>query len=390
MPVITQFIPRFRSAFQCIGPSCEEHCCQGWTVQIDKATFRLYWFSDDERIRATARGSLEKVKKSDHDWGRVRLDSQGVCPFLDSERLCTIHSRLGEQALSETCSSYPRYTVTFPYQHKESLTLSCPQASRLLLLDPEAMLIDTQDQPTLPLHHSVPEQALRLNQLSYQIALTHELPLEQRLWIMGMLVYHDEGRSSYEQFLDELVALAGSGQLQAMYATIPAMPRVKWWALRTLTQLLLQSNERSGRGTVIIGECLETLYALLDGEYDEEKMAFFPRVWQAQVAPFLAERPYLLDNYLLYQLYHFNFPYRADGVMVNAYRLLVADLFLLRSYFCLLAHRGELTEEKVVSLVYSYHARRQHNLAFEQQICEQLIETGFGSDITLYALLGIA
>ncbi|EPC3544794.1 flagellin lysine-N-methylase, partial [Aeromonas hydrophila] len=77
MPMLTRFVPRFRSTFHCIGPACEEHCCQGWSIQIDKPTFRLYWFSDDERIRATARGCLQKTKSSNDDWGRVKLDEQG-------------------------------------------------------------------------------------------------------------------------------------------------------------------------------------------------------------------------------------------------------------------------------------------------------------------------
>ncbi|BBR39476.1 flagellin lysine-N-methylase [Aeromonas allosaccharophila] len=390
MPMLTRLVPRFRSTFHCIGPACEEHCCQGWSIQIDKPTFRLYWFSDDERIRAMARGCLQKTKSSDDDWGRMKLDEQGVCPFLDSDKLCTIHRRLGEQALSNTCSTYPRSTVSFLNQQKDSLTLSCPEACRQLLLDPDAMLIESQEQAAASLFLAVPDAALRLNQLSYQIALTQELSLEMRLWMIGMLIHHDEGNSSYEQFLDELVALLEKGQLQAMYDTIPSLPNVQWWALRTLTNLLLQSNDTNHRGRAMIEECLDTLYKLLDGEYDQEKMAFFPRLWREQVAPFLAARPHLLDNYLLYQIYNFNFPYRNEHSMESAYRLLVADLFLLRSYFCLLAHQGELTEENVIKLVYSYHARRQHNLSFEQELATGLLETGFSSDITLYALLNLS
>ncbi|MFQ1618483.1 flagellin lysine-N-methylase [Aeromonas veronii] len=390
MPMLTRFVPRFRSTFHCIGSACEEHCCQGWSIQIDKPTFRLYWFSDDERIRATARGCLQKTKSSNYDWGLVKLDEQGVCPFLDSDKLCTIHRLLGESALSNTCSTYPRTTGTFLNQKKESLTLSCPEACRQLLLDPDAMLIETEELTVASLSQAVPDAAQRLNQLSYQIAMTQELSFEMRLWMIGMLIHHDERNSSYEQFLDELVALLEKGQLQAMYDTIPSLPNVQWLALRTLTHLLLQSNDTNQRGRVMIEECLNTLYKLLEGEYDQEKMAFFPRLWREQVAPFLAERPHLLDNYLLYQIYNFNFPYCNEHSMEAAYRLLVADLFLLRSYFCLLAHQGELTEEKVIKLVYSYHARRQHNLSFKHELATGLLDTGFSSDITLYALLNLS
>lgn len=390
MPMLTRFVPRFRSTFDCIGSACEEHCCQGWSIQIDKPTFRLYWFSDDERIRATARGCLQKTKSSNYDWGLVKLDEQGVCPFLDSDKLCTIHRLLGESALSNTCSTYPRTTGTFLNQKKESLTLSCPEACRQLLLDPDAMLIETEELTVASLSQAVPDAAQRLNQLSYQIAMTQELSFEMRLWMIGMLIHHDERNSSYEQFLDELVALLEKGQLQAMYDTIPSLPNVQWLALRTLTHLLLQSNDTNQRGRVMIEECLNTLYKLLEGEYDQEKMAFFPRLWREQVAPFLAERPHLLDNYLLYQIYNFNFPYSNEHSMEAAYRLLVADLFLLRSYFCLLAHQGELTEEKVIKLVYSYHARRQHNLSFKHELATGLLDTGFSSDITLYALLNLS
>jgi hypothetical protein len=36
------FQPRYAKDFQCIGPDCEDSCCEGWTVYVDKASYKKY------------------------------------------------------------------------------------------------------------------------------------------------------------------------------------------------------------------------------------------------------------------------------------------------------------------------------------------------------------
>jgi lysine-N-methylase len=68
------------------------------------------------------------------------------CPFL-SEGLCSIQKRLGEQYLSIMCSLYPRIMNVVDDVLQRSLDLSCPEAARLVLLDPNPMQFDEEEGP---------------------------------------------------------------------------------------------------------------------------------------------------------------------------------------------------------------------------------------------------
>lgn len=35
-------IPEYLTKFSCIGASCEDTCCAGWKVAVDKTTFQKY------------------------------------------------------------------------------------------------------------------------------------------------------------------------------------------------------------------------------------------------------------------------------------------------------------------------------------------------------------
>ena len=58
---------------------------------------------------------------------------------MDTEKLCSIHSAMGAQALSPTCSSFPRTNRVYKNEIEKSLNLSCPEVTRLLLNDRESM-----------------------------------------------------------------------------------------------------------------------------------------------------------------------------------------------------------------------------------------------------------
>lgn len=57
----------------------------------------------------------------------------GSCCMLDKDGLCSIQRSLGEAALCDTCRLYPRHVEEFCGVREWSLSLSCPEAARLIL-----------------------------------------------------------------------------------------------------------------------------------------------------------------------------------------------------------------------------------------------------------------
>lgn len=133
--------PRYSVSFACTGAACEDNCCTGWSVHIDKKTFNAYRQSHVPQLTDRIEKKLKRVRSLNSDKQYARIEMEPVseaCPFME-EKLCSVQREMGEDKLSNTCSTYPRSTRVIDGQHEQSLTLSCPEAARLALLHSDAM-----------------------------------------------------------------------------------------------------------------------------------------------------------------------------------------------------------------------------------------------------------
>jgi len=139
--------PRSYHAFRCIGADCEDTCCVGWIVQVDKSTYENYQHCDDPELgpRLHQLVTINAPHPSDDNYARIALDGP-ACPFF-SEGLCGIQKKLGEEYLSIMCSAYPRVMNVVDDVLQRSLDLSCPEAARIVLLDPDPMQFDEDEGP---------------------------------------------------------------------------------------------------------------------------------------------------------------------------------------------------------------------------------------------------
>lgn len=136
--------PIYMQKFKCIGGECEDSCCAGWRVVFDKKTTQSYLSAPHEEVRIIAKANIKKIKenRSSANYSFVQMNAQGACPFQQADKLCMIQGRMGEKALSKTCSTYPRHQGILDQGKVEVATLSCPEAARLCLLTPDAMQIE--------------------------------------------------------------------------------------------------------------------------------------------------------------------------------------------------------------------------------------------------------
>lgn len=122
---------QFYKEFKCIGGICEDSCCENWEIDLDDASLKKYMKQG---------GAFGKRLK---DCTRVR-DKQFIlngtrCPFLNDQNLCDIFIEMGEECLCETCTNFPRHIEEFDNLKEVSLTMSCPEASRIMLSKKEKM-----------------------------------------------------------------------------------------------------------------------------------------------------------------------------------------------------------------------------------------------------------
>ena len=113
--------------FKCIASKCEDTCCAGWGIVIDDVTYDRY---------KNVQGKFGERLRSEivHEAGENIFVLKGNnCPFLNKEKTCDIYINIGEENLCYTCQQYPRYTEEFGSLREIGISLSCPEAARIML-----------------------------------------------------------------------------------------------------------------------------------------------------------------------------------------------------------------------------------------------------------------
>lgn len=117
--------PHFYDSFVCTGGSCPDTCCAGWQIMIDENSLDRY---------GNEPGEFGKILRNSIDWEEECFyQNDQRCAFLNNENLCDIYRVLGADALCDTCRLYPRHTEEYEGLRELSLSLSCPEAAKIIL-----------------------------------------------------------------------------------------------------------------------------------------------------------------------------------------------------------------------------------------------------------------
>ncbi|MBR4983583.1 MAG: flagellin lysine-N-methylase [Lachnospiraceae bacterium] len=119
-------IPDYYQDFECIADKCEDTCCAGWQIVIDKKTLKKY---------TKIKGDFRKRMFKSVDWfqGTFKQDKDKRCAFLNEKNLCDLYLSQGEEGFCKTCREYPRHTEEFEGVREITLSISCPEVARILM-----------------------------------------------------------------------------------------------------------------------------------------------------------------------------------------------------------------------------------------------------------------
>lgn len=112
--------------FTCLAGDCPDTCCSGWQVDLDNKTAETYmslagslWDEVRSRLISTEEGYAFQMNGK-------------RCPFLNEDNLCRLILANGDGILSTTCREHPRFWEEYRDIRETALSLSCPEAARLL------------------------------------------------------------------------------------------------------------------------------------------------------------------------------------------------------------------------------------------------------------------
>ena len=119
-------IPDYYKEFSCTADQCEDTCCAGWQIVIDKKSLKKYW---------NEKGPYKKKLRNSIKWiqGVFKQSPDKRCAFLNEDNLCDMYKNLGEKSLCKTCKLYPRHIEEFEGVREVTLSVSCPEVAKILL-----------------------------------------------------------------------------------------------------------------------------------------------------------------------------------------------------------------------------------------------------------------
>jgi lysine-N-methylase len=395
---------RYLTRFRCLGGDCEDTCCQGWQIPLDRRQYLILEAAMDgtpaEREELRAGVELERGGDDQHH-ARLRMRADGTCSFLLPERLCSIQRRYGEQALPAVCSTYPRLVARAGERAEVWGALSCPELARQCLLHEDA--VDVVDAPADVTPRWEPARVLAEPAAPYDrhlddiraaglALLALDCPVSTRLFLLAYL-----GKETAAFFRKDAADVDGA-RLAATIAHVQAPETVERWQRelgnlpppRALTANLV--SQLIGAQAEVQVESFRRLVDDVLAGYQDGGQLSPAALWSAHARrrdQWLALVPGRIERY--FENYARNFWLRewhttAIDLQAHARRLLVRAAvlrFLLFGHPALAAlqalegaHRREALDRTAVEVFYRFSRAVEHQGSFLERIAATVVEDG--------------
>ena len=401
---------RAAARFHCIGSDCEDTCCGGMGVVIDRATYDKYRTCPDPVLKEVMDRVVVPDPQSVHDATYARIAAPHFCPFLTDQRLCAIQQRLGAGYLSRTCDTYPQALSRVDGVPERSLYLSCPEAARRVLLDPDAMLWDEVADPAWP-PEAIPTlvtadagvaggPARHFHEVrTFVAALLRDraYALWERLVILGMFCGQLDGLADASDVPESLQAFQ-EGVVNGLFR--PALAGVGAHPGAQVDFLLQAFDHRLGTGGAA-PRFVDSYWEFRAGigytpdATSEDAAAGYVTAHAQYFAPFMAHHPHILENYLLAAVGRSLFPvgpqtalYRDPKSCFEEFARLAVLYALVRSLLIGMAgfHKAAFAPAQVVRGVQAFAKSIEHDLPYQKALLVSLTDGGL-ADLPFLAVL---
>lgn len=377
----TVLSPMYMKEFSCIGSECEDTCCSGWQITIDKKTYNKYAELQEVTDKPSIIQHLQKLEsgRCSENYSEIKLNEDSFCPFLNEEKLCGIQLQRGEEYLSNLCVTYPRVTNIVNGQYERSTTVSCPEAARVVLLNPDGIQF-TEIEESVNERHLVVQKVSNKEQktgvlqqaflqeirsFSIQILQNQNYSLSERLSILGLLVEVIR-ENVVSETQERIPSVISAYKKQLEHGTIlqhrPSAPidvRRQMEVLRRLIDMRLFAGVKDKRYLQCLMESLEGIQYTGDTLTDRS-IELYRQSYEHLFVPFVSEYEYVLENYLVNYTFKNVFLLKRDSV--EDYMLLVVHYALIKLHLIGMMgyHGNAFTIEHVIKLIQSFSRTVEH------------------------------
>ncbi|OMD41435.1 flagellin lysine-N-methylase [Paenibacillus odorifer] len=395
-------VPSYLEKFACIGSACEDTCCVGWRVDIDQKTYKKYKNVGNWEIKSHLSKHIKRNRSnpSEGNYAKIVMKSNNACPLLNEDKLCSIQKELGEDYLSNVCSTYPRVTNQVNEILEKSATLSCPEAARLALLNPEGIQFNEIEESIhsrnviskkLNTNSKIAIQKMEsyfweLRIFTIQVLQNRSYSLAHRVIILGMFYqkvqgYINDGNlSGIPQQIASYTILMEDGSFREGLSGISSSVAIQMQLLKELADVRVFHGIQSERYMECFGEVLHGIQYTKDSIV-EEIAERYQKAYDEYYAPFMSEHEYILENYLVNYVYKNLFPRTSDENVFEAYILLVVHYSLIKLHLIGMAghHKKAFGLDHIIKLTQSFAKTVEHNPLYLRDVIELLKKNSYTS-----------
>ncbi|MDU4024398.1 MAG: flagellin lysine-N-methylase [Clostridium perfringens] len=397
--------PIYLKEFKCIGGECEDSCCIGWDVDIDKFTFQQYESVSDSDMKNILKSNLIKNKRcqcDEIDFAKVKLGENKRCPFLKCDNYCVIHSNLGEEYLSNVCTSFPRVTNKIDGIYEMSLAVACPEAARILLLKKDGIefsesdedlgkhIVSSEVNTKLSEEAYLPVEFLKeIRETSIKIMKNRKFSLDKRLYILGEFInaLEDEYEYNYHNTLSfireyDIDTIKDSYEENSMNYVI----QVDFFK-KLLTMLRVEKDIDSDRFKEYSKE-VKIGINLDEENYLAKNAQMYIKAFEEYEKEFIEENSYIFENYIVNFIYSNLFPLCERESIFDSYIMLLIRYTFIRFYLVgmYIYHKKNketldkaLSKEEVVRFIQCFSKVVEHHKTYLIDLLNYIKEHDFNN-----------
>lgn len=395
--------PEYFKEFKCIGGKCEDSCCIGWDIDIDKLTFKQYYKVKDPDMKKMFQKNIhnnEYCSSEDVDYGKVKLKENKRCPFLDENNYCLIYSNVGEEYLSNVCTSFPRIINKIDGYYEMSLDVACPEAARIILLKEEGLKF-TESEETLGKHiistevytqdkefkDSPIKYFEKIRNLSIKIIQNRKFNLNERLYKLGVFIneLEDEIENNFiniDSFINNYdIDSNGNDDMESIIYD-DGENKMKYimqidFFTKMISLLNVEKNVDSVKFKEYTKEVIEGFKIYEENNLMNNKEIYI-QAFEDYNEKFIMENQYIFENYLVNFIYKNLFPFSEKESIFDGYIMLLTRYSFIRFYLTggYLYGKKE-SKENVVRFIQTFSKAIEHHKTYLRASMRYIKENDF-------------
>ncbi len=405
----TIYGPEYLKNFQCIMTNCEETCCMRWIVNVDLKTYKKYKNLNDPEISPIVDKYIEKNSifnsSSTDTYAKLILDENKACSLLDENKLCRMQLKYGESYLSVVCDTFPKITNIIDDKTERSLTLSCPEAARIVLLNEKPMRFISFSEPVNKricvrkrfstkkgvIFNALKKYFYPLRMVTIDILQNRKFKIWERLIILGI----------FYKMVDDLILTAKVNAIPDLIGRIPNLLKQNKFRENLLNidtiyviQIKLLKELSEGITTrKLIDNYVDCFNEFLqgigytDGANDNDIINKYKEAYSKYYEPFMKDHEYIIENYLVNYVYKNLFPFTLANSPFDSYIIFIIHYSLIKLHLIGMAgYHKKLTKELVIKLFFSFSKTFEHNQKYFLDVLN-LMKLNKFNDLTYMSIL---